>query len=254
VTSVLPSAAEIRQIVAKYIDDSEAISQDCLAIARSSESFRSVYQVSLAAHTVLGGLSSRSLRPSLNRARSIALRIPLLVSMGQSGVAQAELRRFVELVFWAIYFTDHPVEWKTFLGKASGFARDQRKPISYAAHRELAFYLDYALELMEPEPSGLGATAVNNSKQVVYTLNTAVHAGNLARIAGRLPPHDDVSEIVLRKFLALQRNTFSNCSLLLAAYRRSKFDGLNALARAHFDWLVGSRIRREVRKGPFGLQ
>jgi len=157
VTSILPTSAKIRQLVSHYLADSERIVQTCLAAANSSPTFRQIYQISLATYTVLGSLSSRSLKPPLQAARNIAVRIPLLVSVGQPVVAQAELRRFVELIFWAIYFTDHPVEWKTFVDKTqAGFSRDQRKPIAYAANRELAFYTEYALELMEPEPSGLG--------------------------------------------------------------------------------------------------
>lgn len=252
-TTVLPSATELRKVVAKYLDDSETIAKQCLIKAKSSESFREIYRVSLATHTVLGALTSKSLRPTLTPARSIALRVPLLVSVGQSSVAQGELRRFVELITWAIYFTDHPIEWNRFISSTGGFAREQRKPISFAANRELAFYLDYAHELMEREPSGLGAKAVDNCRNAVKVLNAAVHPGELAKATGRIPPHDSVTETVLRRFKNVQRLTFSNCALLIAAYRRSKFNTLNASARAHFDWLVGSHIRREVRKGPFGL-
>lgn len=252
--SILPTPAQTRQLIANYLADGKSTTLKCLAVANSSPSFREIYRISLATHTVLGNLSSQSMRPSLNPARNVSVRIPSLVSVGQPVVAQAELRRFVELIFWAVYFTDHSVEWQTFIKKtAAGFSRDQRKPIAYAANRELAFYLDYALELMEREPSGLGVEAVQGAKEAVRTLNAAVHAGQLAAASGRLPPHDDVSEPALRRFARIQRSTFSSCTLLLAAYRRSKFDRLNAVSRAHFDWLVGSRLRREVRRGPFGL-
>jgi hypothetical protein len=169
-------------------------------------------------------------------------------------VAEVELRRFVELILWAIYFTDHPIEWRNFHDNtAGGFSQDARKPISYAAHRELGFYLEYALELMEAEPSGLGTKAIENVKQAVKKLNSAVHAGRLARESGRVPPHELISEQSLSSFGKTQRLTFSSCGLLLAAYRKSKFNALNAMARAYFDWLIGARLRREVRKGPFGL-
>ncbi len=105
---------------------------------------------------------------------------------------------------------------------------------------------------MESEPSGLGVAAVENIKQAVRT-NAAVHAGELARTVGDVPRHDDMTEDAMRNFSKIQRSTFANCVLLLAAYQRSKFDRLNAVSRAHFDWLIGARLRREVRKGPFGL-
>jgi hypothetical protein len=191
----------------------------------------------------------------LNPARSLSVRVPLLIGIGQSSVAETELRRFAELIFWTVFFSDHPVEWQNFSAKTgAGFSQDSRKPISYAAHRPLAFYLEYAVELMNPEPSGLGVKAVKGVEQAVKKLNAAVHAGHLARAQGKIPPHDDVSEKALQSFAKIQRLTFSNCILLFAAYRRSKFDRLNAVSRAYFDWLIGPKYKREIRKGPFGLE
>jgi hypothetical protein len=63
---------------------------------------------------VLTGLSTPNLKPSLNAARSIVLRFPMLTAIGQGAISKAELRRFLELIFWTIYFTDHPVEWSEF--------------------------------------------------------------------------------------------------------------------------------------------
>lgn len=220
----------------------------------SSPAFREIYLVSLAAYTVFGGLSGPNLRPSLSAARGIAVRIPFLVSVGQSSAAETELRRFVELVFWAIYFTDHAVEWRSFAeGAGKGYSKELRRPISYAARRELAFYMDYALELMEAEPSGLGIKAIENAKQAVKSLNAAIHAGKLAQSGNLRPPHDDISEGALRRFAKTHRLTFSSCSLVLAAYRRARFDSLDAVSRSHFDWLLGSTLRKNVRRGPFGL-
>lgn len=210
--------------------------------------------MSLATHTVIGALSSPMVRPSLNPARSLSARIPLLVGIGQWSVAQGELRRFIELISWAVYFTDHPVEWEEFkMATSTRFAQDTTKPISFAAHRELGFYLQYALELMDREPSGLGERAVEDIKNVVKALNSSVHAAHLAKAGSKIPPHDDLSEPVLRTFADIERQTFSSCTLLIAAYRRTKFNQLDATARAHFDWLIGPKLRREVRKGPFGI-
>ena len=253
-SGILPTTATINRLVAVYIGDGRKIVNKCLADAGSHKTFREIYELSLATDTILKGLSNKNLCPGLNAARSIVKRVPLLVGIGQSSVAETELRRFVELILWAIYFTDHPIEWMNFIGKTGvGFSQDTRRPISYAAHRELGFYLEYALELMETEPSGIGIKAVVNTKQAVKRLNAAVHAGRLAREVGTVPPHDDISDQVLRSFVKIQRLTFSSCSILLAAYRKSQFDQLNAVMRAYFDWLVGANLRREVRKGPFGL-
>ena len=252
-SKILPTSAKIREQVVGYIADSESIAEACLRAAGSSAAFHEIYEISLSTYTVLAGLAGGSLRPRLNPARSIAVRVPFLVGVGQSSVAETELRRFVELVLWAVYFTDHPIEWKRFVDKTSGFSKDLRRPISYAAHRELGFYMEYALELMEAEPSGLGVAAVENVKQGVKKLNAAVHAGRLALTTGKIPPHDDMKEAAMLGFSKIQRLVFANCTLLLAAYRRSAFDQLNAVSRAYFDWLVGHKLRRDVRRGPFGL-
>jgi hypothetical protein len=175
----------------------------------------------------------------------------MLAGLGQASLGAAEMRRFVELTLWTVYFTDHPVEWRSF--GQGGFSRDVRKPISYAARRELTHYFDYARELMSAEPSGLGTKAIDMMKQLTQDLNAAVHPGELAQSVRRIPPHEEVSDAALRRFNRLQQPVFANCCLLLAAYRRREFDRFNAAARAHFDRLVGPTLRRAVRRGPFGL-
>jgi hypothetical protein len=176
------------------------------------------------------------------------------VSIGQVSVAALELRRFVELVCWTIYFSDHPVEWLRFESDStSGFSQDVRKPISYAAHRELGYYIEYARELMAREPSGLGRGSVEALKQASHALNSAVHAGELARLKSGFPVGSAPCDRDLSDFGRIQRRVLSNSCILLAAYKRSRFDRLNALARAHLDWLVGPKVRRQLRSGPFGL-
>jgi hypothetical protein len=254
VRRILPRAADLKKQVADYIADSEKLARGSLTKAASSRAFEEIYEISLATSTVLAGLVGSRLRPVLGPARSLVLRAPLLVGIGQGAVAEAELRRFVELILWTIYFSDHPVEWRLFENATGdGFAQDQRSPISYAAHRQLRFYLDYVIELMSSEPSGLATQAGKDLEQALRKLNAAVHAGQLARGAVKAPPYDDLSETKLRSFAKLQRSTFAGCVLLLAAYRRDRFDKLNAGARAYFDWLIGTKLRKEVRGGPFGL-
>jgi hypothetical protein len=141
-------------MVLKYLADSRLIVDECISSASATEHFVEVYRASLSADSVLAGLAGVDLRPSLNSARNIVLRIPMLTAIGQASVAKADLRRYLELMLWTIYFTDHPIEWNEFQKQtAAGFARDQHKPISFSAHRELGHYLDYARELMESEPS-----------------------------------------------------------------------------------------------------
>ncbi len=253
-SGITPKFAELHQFTTEYLEDGRSIIEGSLAVVETSSAFAEVYHISLSVDTVLGGLKSGKLRPRLAGARSIVLRLPLLIGIGQQSVAMVDLRRFIELICWAVYFSDHPIEWLSFQRHTeAGFSQEMRRPISHAAHRELSYYIEYAHELMASEPSGLGLRAVESIKQVSHKLNADVHARQMAQATGRRPPHDDVSDAALRKFARFQRLTFSSCCILFSAYRARQFDRFNAPTRAHFDWLVGATIRRKVREGPFGL-
>lgn len=251
--SILPNAGAFKKQVQSYVADTRNIVETCITTAEASAPFTHIYKISLATHTILGSLSSSKLTPSLAAARAISVRIPLLVLIGQSSAALTELRRFLELTLWTIYFSDHPVEWKEFSGGTGGFTRDTRAPIAYAARREVSYYLAYAKELMVLEPSGIASKALLELDGVRQALNSSVHAGRIARSAGRIPPYDSVADKDLEAFGKLQRTTFASCCVVLGAYRRSKFDKMTAVSRAYFDFLVGSTMRKEIRSGPFGL-
>ena len=249
------SQSEIKQQVLDYLSDSKNIVEQCVASAASAPHFAEIFRTSLSTNSVLTALSSPNLKPSSNPARSIVLRIPMLMAIGQGAIAKAELRRFLELLLWTIYFTDHPVEWSVFNSESnSGFARDQHQPITYAAHRELGYYVDYARERMESEPSGLAIQSLNELKQASHQLNAAVHAGQLARTKGKSTPFESPEQKLLQDFGKLQRAVFSNSCILFAAYRRAQFGVLNAAARTEFDWLVGTKLRKQIRSGTFGIQ
>lgn len=253
--SFTPKAAQLAEQVNAYVSSAESIVKDSLAAAQGRAAFADVYHISLSTDAVLRGLTYARLQPRLVAARSIVLRIPFLAGMGQQSVAMVELRRFVELVCWTVYFTDHQVEWQCFQQEpGAGFSQEGRKPISYAAHRELSYYVEYARELMQAEESGLAVEAVDGIKQASHQLNASVHAGQLAHATVMRAPHEPISDAGLRKFSSIQRQVLANCCVLLAAYCRPQFDKLNAAGRAHFDWLVGARVRRKVRQGPFGLR
>lgn len=253
-SAITPDSAEIRQQTDKYLSDALTLIQSSLTTVKTSTAFSEIFHISLSTDVVLAALDTPKLRPRLVSARSIALRLPLLITAGQASVAIVELRRFVELLVWTIYFTDHPVEWNEFKTSTGGaFEADSKKPIAYAAHRGLSHYVGYVRELMSGEPSGLALRSIDALQEASHKLNAAVHAGGLATANKRTPPSDDVSEESLRKAAKLQRSVFGSCCLLLAAYRTPRFDMLNATGRAHFDWLVGATIRKQVRSGPFGL-
>jgi hypothetical protein len=90
----------------QYLQDSLALVSASAANCKSSENFKELYKVCLAAQTVLKGLSDKKLRPSMSALITICLRIPLLVALGQAGLVRIELRRFLEVVLWIIYFSE----------------------------------------------------------------------------------------------------------------------------------------------------
>ncbi|MGP8185102.1 MAG: hypothetical protein ACLQKY_03450 [Terracidiphilus sp.] len=245
---------QLKQQIREYLSDSKGIVDRCITAARSTPEFSGVFRAALATESVLAGLSAPNLKPTLNPARSIVLRLPMLAAIGQGSIARAELRRFLELILWTVYFTDHPREWLEFQRQPSAaFARDPRRPITYAAHRELGFYLEYAQELMESEPSGLGRRSADALSQRIHQLNAVVHAGHLARAKRKAAPFESPDAGSMTNLSGIQKAVFAHSCVVLAAYKRARFENLSAGSRSSFDWLVGTTIRREIRSGQFGI-
>ena len=253
-SNLLHHSKEMQGLVNQYIDDSHGIIEESLNALKKSNAFRLIYKTSLAADAVLSKLSHNKMKPSLNTLRSIDLRIPLLVAVRQTSIARVELRRFIELCNWSIYFTDHSVEWTHFVSEPrKGFQNNIEKPISYCAHREASFYSNYVLERMKDEPSGIGRQAISSLKQFSSELNAAVHPGDIAISTRKIPPVDDISEKMLMNFNKTQKAVFSNSCILIAAINRKKFNNLPPMHRSYFDWLVGTKLRKNIRAGAFGL-
>lgn len=251
----LPHPTKVQEMLARYLDDAQTGVTSAMHASQSSNEFRHVFRVCLAADAVLAGLSVPAWKPSLSAPRSLVRRMPLLISLGQLGVATMEMRRFSELVFWALYFSEHPVEWSSFeKGPGKGFAKDIKTPIVYCAHRELAFYMNYAAERLEDEPSGIPRSSIGKLRQAQSKLNAVVHPAALAGQRSLSPVWDDVSPSNLTKFGLTLRAVLSNAVVVLAAFRTSAFDNMTAPRRAHFDWLVGTQLSKRVRGGPFGLR
>lgn len=178
----------------------------------------------------------------------------MLICSRQIGAAKIDLRRFIELIAWDIYFRDHKIEWERFQkSPISGFARDLEDPIEYCAHRELAFYLNYARALVAEEPSQTSLQAVHDLKKVQGELNGFVHAGAVLQSTQSVLPFDGIQETDLKQFNDIQKEVFKNSCLLLAAVRSRDFDQLPPMHRAYFDWLVGPQLERKIRSGPFGI-
>lgn len=253
-SGLLLHTEQIQSMMEQYLKDTRLIIDESLAALRRSKAFRLIYKTSLAADAVLLKLSNNRMKPSLNTLRSIDLRIPLLVAIRQTSIARVELRRFIELCNWSIYFTDHSVEWTHFASEPKkGFQNNIENPISYCAHREASFYSNYVLERMKDEPSGIGHQAISSLKQISSELNAAVHPGDIAISTQKIPPVDDISEQMLMNFNKTQKTVFSNSCILIAAFNRKQFGKLPPMHRAYFDWLVGTKLKKNIRAGAFGL-
>ena len=54
-------------------------------------------------------------------------------------------------------------------------------------------------------------------------------------------------------FNRTQKAVFSNSCILIAAFNRKQFDKLPPMHRAYFDWLVGTKLKKNIRAGAFGI-
>lgn len=238
----------------KYLTDARSLLGKSIAAHRNTAEFRDLFKTCLAAEAVLQGLDSSALSPGLAPLRTIVLRIPLLAAAGQSSIVKVELRRYIEITFWVVYFSHHPIEWLHFSGKrGSGFSKDARKPIAFAASRDLNAFVEYAREYMEPEPSGIAARAISLLEQDKKVLNAAVHAGEIARAPSLNLPVDKPSPTESRKLAAMIKRIIGHSVLLLGGFNKNAFNGLAAGPRAYFDWVIPSAFRKDIRKGTFGM-
>jgi hypothetical protein len=250
----LPHSTQIQKLAETFLGEVGAeISKAQCRLTKSVE-FRRIYRISLATDALLSRLLRLSQRPPPHAARAIVKGVPLLVCARQLGPARIELRRFMELVVWDVYFAEHPVEWEKFRSNPThGFTRDEKDPIEYCAHRELEYYLNYAKSRVLDEPSKLAGQAVDELRLLKGKLNEAVHPGAGTGLTGHVVPLDAIEEPVLREFSDLQRSVFRSACILIASVRTRAFDRLPPMHRAHFDWLVGNQLAKTVRSGPFGL-
>ena len=253
-SSVLPHNAQIREDVSSYLLEASGIVKDRTEKLEVSGEYRNIYKSCLATDSVLKKLSTSRETPRLNVARGLIQRVPLLVAVGQLPACHNELRRFIEVVVWCIYFTDHPIEWQSFSGEPSrGFARDIATPLTFCAFRERAFYSNYAEELFIRESSGVAAVAAKELSVSYNELNADVHAAHIATTTSLKPAWDSPTNTELSSLAKRHRSICANACVVLAAYFRQRFDKLPPVHRAWFDWLVGSNVTKKLRSGQFGL-
>ena len=252
--SVLPHNAQIRSDVTSYLAEVSDVVSVCGRKLGKSGDYRNIYKVCLATDSVLHKLSTVRQAPRLTAARGLIQRVPLLVAVGQLPASHNELRRFVEVVFWCIYFTDHPVEWRSFSGAPNrGFVKDITTPITFCAFRERAFYSNYAEELFKRESSGIATVAAKELAAFYNELNADVHAAHAATSSSLKAAWDSLTNAELATLAKRQRLICANACIVLAAYFRKGFERLPPVHRAWFDWLVGMNTAKRIRSGQFGL-
>ena len=250
----IPHGRQFAQWTEEYLNDAEEAIRKAFVALKSSSDFRAIYQNSFAAHAVLSKLVTTRWRPAAHGIRCLLLRIPFIVASRQISLATVELRRLMELTFWVVYFTDHPIEWSEFESNpAEGFYPSVDNPIRFCAHRSLKFYIDYSAERLAKEPSGVAKIAVEELRKLSNELNSVVHPAHLSATRRKAPPFENISATALAKFGRLQKNVFRCTSIILAAIFRKQFDAFPAMHRAQFDWLIGKKDALRVRAGPFGI-
>lgn len=251
----LPHSKQVAEWADQYLEDAHDRLSGLLESQKRSLAFRDIYWHSLSADAVIGKLSSSRWRPHSRSSRTLIIRVPFLAAAGQLSSAMIELRRFVELAFWTFYFTDHPVEWGSFeANPGEGFLQQPVQPIRYCAHRGITFYLDYAAERFDKEPSQIAVEAVEKIREAGKELNSIVHPAHLSVSPMRIMAFEDASDAELKAFGDLQRKVFGNSCICLAALFRQKFDRMPPMYRGHFDKLVGRVTAKRLRAGPFGLR
>lgn len=250
----LPHSKQIECMADTFLSDfrQEVVAAELLL--KKSAGFQNIFRTSLASDAVLSKILTARNGPPAGPARAIVSRVPILVCARQVGPCRVELRRFIELVIWHVYFEDHPVEWKRFeCEPRRGFVRDMEDPIDFCAHRELTFYLNYAKSRMADEPSKIAGRAVDQLRKDQSILNADVHPTGIVGHGITKFPLDTIGEVELKNLNVIQRSVFSSACIVLAARHTPRFNSIGAMHRAHFDWLVGSKTSKEIRGGPFGL-
>jgi hypothetical protein len=254
--SPVPHSNAVHDMIVAYAADAADMTAKYLSRLRNSPEFQTIFKVSLATEAVLGAMKSRWLRPRPCSIRSITQQIPLLVLLGQLPVATRELRRVVELCFWTIYFSDHPIEWGSFMASPNlPVVRELETPISYCAHRDAVFYANYARERMGAEPSKIALTSINELRKLISErLNYAVHASEIASTGRKMPAFSTCSKQELMDFGTLYRQVCAHACIAICALDRWSFDRLQVMQRGLFDWLITRKTSKSIRAQEFGLR
>lgn len=251
-SGVVPHSATLATQFDEYLKDSLKMLDDAGHQARTSPHGRGIYKISLATYCVLTAFSKRDL-VLLKAAADIVRRFPLLAASRQRSLARVDLRRFIELVTWYAYFSEHPIEWMEFQSNPkTGFVRTLETPISYCAHRERLFYTNYVKERFGFDSSRLVVNANENLNKAYAELSFDVHAASHAlkstSFGSVLEIKSDDHDRDLQK---IAKSVMASGCLVVAAVRPSKIHGLGPVERGWFDWLIGKEEAKKIRAGKF---
>jgi hypothetical protein len=250
---ILPHSTVIRGQIDSYLGQAAHLTKASADALRSNGDFTAVYKIALATDSVLSKLASNE-RPKLTAARTVVRRVPFLAIVGQTDAAMVDLRRLIELCFWCVYFSEHPVEWRSFAeSPGRGIEAEKTEPISLAAHREPSHYANYARERFHGEPSGLAVEATDSLRAHYGTLSGSVHASSLTSGKLLLPPIRVPPKQDLPRLMSTFKSVAGSVCLVLAAFHRKRFERLPPMHREWFDWLIGDQLKRRLRSGQFGL-
>lgn len=249
----LPHSSQLNAALAELVAEVGSAKKAGFDSFTTSAQLKFLYRLCNATDSIVNALDHSKMRPSLQAARSVILNQPVLLLYSFMDEAMVDLRRFIELVAWSIYFSSHPVEWKAFL-EGGGYSRDLDQPISFCARRELGFYLSYLDELVRSEPSGFASDAVEQLRQCVGKLNKHAHGATLARVTSRATVLKARSDAEAKALCEMAEQVFRNSAIVLCATNRKRFDSLGAVERGYFDYLVGKELARKLRSLDFGIQ
>lgn len=111
--------------------------------------------------------------------------------------------------------TDHPREWAALESEPGRpFERDSSQPITFAAHREMSYYLNYAAELFRQEPSGIALKATDTLKTEYSNLSAIVHPSDMLTIELPIPPIDSPTNAKLNQLMERHRAVCWACASL----------------------------------------
>ena len=249
--SALPHSSITAKQSEEYVSELQAEIVELSSKVSKFPEYRGLFKASTAAFSVLTACAHHE-HPLLEAAATIVRRQPMLCLCAQTGSAQSDVRRFLELIIWYVYFVDHPIEWQVFLEQPTGYTRADDRPILYCARRNFQWYMDYARERFSKDASLACGPAIESLANGWKDCSRFVHAGVREKGSDLQPPFEMPTQATVRQFQSQCRDAFASGCLLLSAVYPPQLSSLTAVDRAWFDWLVGPTASKAIRSGEVG--